>query len=431
MLTCKLRHQLSRSLTFLVIGCLFIQGAKAFISSSHPVASSGRCCEDKSVRPLLEIRGSTEENAKILRNNVEEEVVEANALLMDAINTNTTAASSLLTSVNEMRENGKSREQINQYLENLLSTGPDVASLPFWTRSKRIARFSRRARMASLRRTLDISTPPPSESEEENNKSNNNNALQRRCRALLSLLQSISSDDELKDENKIRRIPSIVSLEKRALQSLKDDATNLRNLLPEGLETPDYDVVVSRDSSQKKIEIRRYKPYSVCAVTMNKPRPSDAESRTDAKIQMKEMSGASSFGALAGYLFGKNDQSTPMKMTTPVLTTPNSKDEKQMEFVLPSEYWNSDSLMAAPQPLSGSGVTLQQKESEERAVLLFGGYATKKEVEKRKQELTAALTKDCDWKAEGEEEATLAQYNDPFTVPWRRLNEVSVKVVKK
>jgi hypothetical protein len=40
------------------------------------------------------------------------------------------------------------------------------------------------------------------------------------------------------------------------------------------------------------------------------------------------------------------------------------------------------------------------------------------------------LKNDSQWKAD-EKEATVAQYNDPFTVPWRRLNEVSIKVVAK
>ena len=152
--------------------------------------------------------------------------------------------------------------------------------------------------------------------------------------------------------------------------------------------------------------------------------------KTDAKVQAPELSGASSFGALAGYLFGKNDKSTAMKMTTPVLTSPRADAEKQMEFVLPSQYWDSDNLTTAPKPLSGSGVTLQQKESEERAVLMFGGYASEKEVARRKYELEKALSKDAEWKAL-EEEVTVAQYNDPFTVPWRRLNEVSIRVVRK
>jgi hypothetical protein len=186
-----------------------------------------------------------------------------------------------------------------------------------------------------------------------------------------------------------------------------------------------------------KFEIRRYKPYSVCSVNMGKPRPKDSI-KTDEKIGSPELGGASSFGALAGYLFGKNDKSLAMKMTTPVQTsmemssskTEDFEGDRQMEFILPSDYWGTEKMKTAPMPLEGSGVTLIERDSEERAVIMFGGYASKKEAEKRKKELLSALKRDSKWKPV-ENTETLAQYNDPFTVPWRRLNEVSVKVVQR
>jgi hypothetical protein len=271
-----------------------------------------------------------------------------------------------------------------------------------------------------------MTTPPPSEGGANERKEQSS---QRRRRALVTLLQSLSLDESTEVSSKV---PAIVSLEQKAREASREDAENLRSLLPEGLETPAYEILTQRRSGRSNVEIRCYQPYSVCAVSMNKARPDDS-SKTDAKLQMPEMSGASSFGALAGYLFGKNDKSTAMKMTTPVFTSPgkNEADEKQMQFVLPSTYWDSDSLTTAPQPLAESGVTLQLKESENRAVLMFGGYASKKEVEKRIKDLGAAMSKDSEWEVSEEDSATVAQYNDPFTVPWRRLNEVSVKVLKK
>jgi len=428
-------HLLSLTFFGVLFACLSLDGAKAFIvpmTTTHHhyhQASGGSSQGSSSFHPYTTISSSSSSEICSSKNALEEVKEEelqmddnesSNKLLMEAIQFNTTAASILLNTINQMREDGKSREEINVYLESLLLSGPDNdSSRTFWTRSKRMARFSKRARMASLRRTLDITTPPPSsESSEENSDADRS---QRRCRAFLTVLRSLA-DDEFK--NSESTVPLIVSLEKKALLSLKDD-TNLRKRLPEGLETPDYDLITKKGNN---VEFRHYKPYSVCAVTMNKPRPIGSE-KTDAKIVNKEMSGASSFGALAGYLFGKNEQKSPMKMTTPVFTSPLVDEEKQMEFVLPSEYWNENEN--APQPLSGSGVTLQKRESEDRAVLLFGGYASKKEVDKRKKELVTVVTKDSDWTSDDDTMITLAQYNDPFTVPWRRLNEVSVKVVKK
>ncbi|KAL3944219.1 MAG: hypothetical protein SGBAC_001716 [Bacillariaceae sp.] len=339
-------------------------------------------------------------------------------LLKQAIDSNSTAADALLSEISMMRENAVSQEAVESYLNNLLSAGPDNR-LPFWARSKRLSRFSRRARMASLRRTLDLTTPVP-EAEEETVE----RKLGRRRRALVALLRSISAEKSLDSKE-----PAIVTLEKRARLANKESDADMKSRMPDGLETPDYDIVATFKHNGQTVEIRRYKPFSVCAVNMNKPRP-EAAKESDNKVRVPEISGASSFGALAGYLFGKNDQSTAMKMTTPVFTSTLEAGDKQMEFVLPSNYWDDDSLGAAPKPLSGSGVSLQRRDSQDRAVLMFGGYASKKEVAKRKKELMAALKRGKQWNAD-EEEATTAQYNDPFTVPWRRLNEVSIKVVPK
>lgn len=374
-------------------------------------------------------------------------------VLLDAIAYNTTeAANSLLYELSRMREKKVPQEETTIFLNELLSSGPDK-SLPFWSRSKRLARYSKRARLASLKRTLSIMTPPPSESEslKENEQSLDTpeQQLQRRRRALVTLLRSLSTLEE-KDNN--RKVPTIVALEKKALSASKENkGEDLRSRLPEGLETPAYEIIAKSNNSKgaSDVEIREYKPYTVCAVSMVKPRPEEAiQKKTDAKLQMPEMGGASSFGALAGYLFGKNDQSTAMKMTTPVFTTTpdaasapsdmnDTTEDRQMEFVLPSDYWDTEGLTMAPRPLEGSGVTLQQKDKDQRAVVMFGGYASRKEVDKRQAQLLDKLAKQFpDWQVAGTQQDwkpsfTLAQYNDPFTPPWRRLNEVSVEVKPK
>ena len=371
-------------------------------------------------------------------------------VLLDAIAFNATeAANSLLSELSRMRETKVPQEETTIFLNNLLTSGPDK-SLPFWSRSKRLARYSKRARLASLKRTLTTMTPPPSESEslKENEQSLDtpDQKLQRRRRALVTLLRSLSASEE-KDDTK--KVPAIVLLEKKALSASKENkGDDLRSRLPEGLETPEYQIIAKNNNSKgaSDVEIREYKPYTVCAVSMVKPRPEEAiQKKTDAKLQMPEMGGASSFGALAGYLFGKNDQATAMKMTSPVFTTTpdaaatsdtsEATNERQMEFVLPSDYWNAEGLAKAPKPLEGSGVTLQQKDKDQRAVVMFGGYASRKEVDKRQTQLLDTLAKQFpDWQVaqtqqqDGKPSFTLAQYNDPFTPPWRRLNEVSVVV---
>lgn len=55
------------------------------------------------------------------------------------------------------------------------------------------------------------------------------------------------------------------------------------------------------------------------------------------------------FRSLAKYLFGGNQSSTTMQMTTPVISS-----SEAMQFVLPVE-----SVADAPQPPSDSGITLR------------------------------------------------------------------------
>jgi len=369
-------------------------------------------------------------------------------VLQDAIYLNSTDASLvLLSKINDIRENedenSESKEYEENFLNNLLALGPD-AQLPIWSRFRMLARFSRRARMASLRRTLDQIMPPPADNDVDKKKDTVDSRLQRRRRALVSLLRSLSTeeegsvdnkkeDDDDFDDKRRRRRPAIINFEKKSTIASKDSATDLISRKPSGLETPDYEVI-SATGKDKKIEIRLYKPYSVCAVSMSKPRPKDSLN-TDQKIGSPEKGGASAFGALAGYLFGKNDQSSAMKMTTPVQTSMETSsitdsEDRRMEFVLPSDYWGTEQLKTAPRPLEGSGVTLIERDSEERGVLIFGGYASKIEAEKRQKELLSALERDSKWKPV-ENTESLAQYNDPFTMPWRRLNEVSVKVEQR
>ena len=119
-----------------------------------------------------------------------------------------------------------------------------------------------------------------------------------------------------------------------------------------------------------------------------------------------------------------------MKMTTPVLTV-GEEDSRTMSFVLPSSYWDENDLSAAPTPLRNSAVKVTSVPGGERAVLAFGGFGRKADVSFRKRKLYDLLNSDEEWEAIKDAPITLAQYNDPFTPPWKRRNEVSVAVVKK
>ena len=76
------------------------------------------------------------------------------------------------------------------------------------------------------------------------------------------------------------------------------------------------------------------------------------------------------------------------------------------------------------------------EQSSTLATLWFGGFAGAEEVARRKEELLSAVRADAEWAAAcedgdaaAEEQLTvLMQYNDPFTAPWNRRNEVAMPV---
>lgn len=361
---------------------------------------------------------------------------ETKTLLENALNADADAATKILDAISSFRQNS-AQVEMTAFLDNILDM-VDGGKKPIWTRLRITSKISRRSRLSALSRLLDISTPEAGDNEVDTDTEEAKKGRRRRALvvALRSLVVSVSvsvsepsAETETENENEVaptRKGASIYSIEKAARKDLKEalSSQDMESRLPPGLETPKYIVTVKR----AKFEIREYEAFTVCSVPMAKPRP-DATA-TDQKISQPQLSGASSFGALAGYLFGKNQQETAMKMTTPVFTTGDG-DGKEMAFVLPSTYWDEDSLSKAPSPLENSLVKLKREIGGQRAVVMFGGLATSKEVELRKQQLMTSLKADKEWGAVENATVTVAQYNDPFTPPWKRLNEVSVPVQNK
>jgi len=352
-------------------------------------------------------------------------------LLQDAIvQFNSTAARHLLQELTDIRSTNNGTDQqrtIDILLNDLLDRGPDRRIVAPWLfRFRKLARFSKRTRWASLRRTLDLTTPPPNEDDTNEYQDTLEDQQRRRRRALVALLRQLSNPSDESATNNFGGGVAIVKLENKAR---RERQAKMRNedwvsRRPKGLETPQYEVLFQK--ARDGFEIRRYQPFSLCTVSMGQPRPVDAY-KTDATVSDPATAGARSFGALAGYLFGKNTKKESMAMTTPVLTR-GPEGSKRMSFVLPSQFWDTNSLQEAPKPLEGSGVTLEQDMGGDRAVVMFGGYASKQETEKRKKELLRLVSQTRKWEPVPDDPIALCQYNDPFTPPWKRLNEVSVLV---
>lgn len=299
------------------------------------------------------------------------------------------------------------------FLRKLVSCIPEET--PWWAKLPLLAQTSRRARWESCRRAWGYLTPPATNSEDDDEE----NLERRKRRAILSLLRTLSQPAEA---NGFRpRGLAIRQIERQAKRESKD-TTSRSNLVaerrPKDLETPNYSVLYS---SKNGLEIRKYDEYSVCTYDMNGNRAFNPE--TDAATAEPAKGNVQAFGALAGYLFGKNQEQKAMKMTTPVFST--TTEQKSMSFVLPSDYW---SKATPPTPLDESGVRIETVSSGIRAVLPFGGYARK--IESQSEELLRQLSATEGWTVEQGASIQLAQYNDPFTPPWKRLNEVSIAVRK-
>jgi len=177
------------------------------------------------------------------------------------------------------------------------------------------------------------------------------------------------------------------------------------------LETPEYEVLF-RDPAGA-FEIRQYKPYSVVRMA-------------DGSGNGTQAGGTSSFFSLANYIFGKaNVKQEKMAMTTPVQT---ERDSGVMSFIMPSRYWTKDGLSDAPKPSDGSGVALEARPGETVAVSVFGGYARGGVVQQKINALLTSVAEDQRLEVVDAAATRLMQYNDPFTVPWKRRNEVSVPV---
>merc|ERR1719261_2033726 len=172
--------------------------------------------------------------------------------------------------------------------------------------------------------------------------------------------------------------------------SVEEELKNALRSTPKGLETPKYSV----DQTFGDCEVRTYEAYAVAELSEKRP---DGDA----------------FNILAAYLFGKNSEEKAMAMTMPVEMV-----DGVMSFVLPKA--NAD----APPAPTDDKVTIGERPARTVVALPFPGVATPEEVERQRSKLADVL------KAEGLEAAdesyTVLQYNSPFTIPWRRRNELVV-----
>jgi hypothetical protein len=165
------------------------------------------------------------------------------------------------------------------------------------------------------------------------------------------------------------------------------------------IEEPNYSVVTSLDND---VEIRRYDPMIQAVVKL-------ADSRHTSQ----------GFRRLAGFIFGGNETGQEIAMTAPVQET-LFVDQPTMAFTMPSQM-QLDSL---PRP-NDDGISIEPVASRTTAVIRFSGWATSTKVEKMTAKLQTVLQRN---NVAVRGPALLNQYNPPWTLPFKRRNEIQFDV---
>ena len=151
---------------------------------------------------------------------------------------------------------------------------------------------------------------------------------------------------------------------------------------------------------------------------------------------LEEASGQG-FRLIAAYIFGQNQVSEKIAMTTPVaiegqtpksakiaMTSPVNIEPNAgqwiVSFVMPAQY----TMESLPKPLN-SKVQLRQIPAVKRAVISFSGFYNANKVTERTLELEEWM------KSKNLQAASVpkfARYNPPWTLPFMRRNEIMIDV---
>ena len=151
-----------------------------------------------------------------------------------------------------------------------------------------------------------------------------------------------------------------------------------------------------------------------------------------------DAAGRVGFRRIAGYIFGANTTadgaSAKIAMTAPVtmepagekipMTAPVTMEAEQgrwrMHFVMPAGY----TLATLPTP-KDSRVSLRQVPAHRMAAVRFSGLTTNSSMTEQTAALDAWIGRQG---LHPKAAARVARYNDPFTLPWNRRNEILIEV---
>ena len=159
-------------------------------------------------------------------------------------------------------------------------------------------------------------------------------------------------------------------------------------------------------SKMDKYEIRSYPDLTVATTELERSSYSEM-ARTG-------------FSRISSYIFGKNSSGKKISMTSPVKM--DMSDSSSMSFYLPPEYLISE----LPVP-DRSDVRIQVEPAKKVAVIQFSGWASKKVLESKFEELKTLLEEE---QLKYEDSYSYLGYNPPYQLINRR-NEVIVKLINQ
>jgi hypothetical protein len=139
-----------------------------------------------------------------------------------------------------------------------------------------------------------------------------------------------------------------------------------------------------------------------------------------------DQAGRTGFRRVAGYIFGGNQgpdgSSQKIAMTAPVTLVPESSqgDAWRLHFVMPEGY----QLNTLPKP-NDPEVNLRKVAPHRVAAIRFSGFTTESSIAENTAKLNAWIATE---KLNAAGEPQIARYNDPFTLPWNRRNEILIQV---
>jgi len=170
------------------------------------------------------------------------------------------------------------------------------------------------------------------------------------------------------------------------------------------IEEPSYQIL----AAEPPFELRRYAEFIV------------AETELTGDFDSASRSG---FRRIAGYIFGDNQSqgggSRKIAMTAPVTVEPKAGGWR-LHFVMPA----NETLDSLPKPQNPE-VIVRRVPAQDVVAIRFSGWTTESSIKSHTDQLHEWMTRH---NLKAASAPQVARYNDPFTLPWRRRNEILIPI---